>query len=206
MRDFNRVSLTGVGTVIVTQSNEESLTVEAEVDIVPYIKTEVRAGTLVLGFTDKAKEPGFHVSGPIKFYLKMKEIVGLDIFGIGEIRLPSLETNELEIVVGLGGSVSIGSLTAEKLLVQLVGRANVDVEGEVVEQDIRLAGGAYNGAKLQSQATSVDVKDLGSAAVFATETLDVRISGGGSVDYYGHPRVAQNVTGRGTLNSLGEPQ
>lgn len=203
--DFDRVSLTGAGKVIVTQGKKESLTVEAERNILPYIKTEVQGGTLILGFTDQANKPGFHINGPIKFYVNMEQVVGLDISGIGDIHVPSLDTNQLVIVVGMGGTVSIGSLAAEELSVRLAGRARVEVAGQVVEQNILLAGGAYHGAKLESQATTVEVKGLGNATVWATDTLDVQISGGGNVEYYGSPHTTQRVTGRGKLDSLGEP-
>jgi hypothetical protein len=46
-------------------------------------------------------------------------------------------------------------------------------------------------------ALAIEVKGIGNATVWATDALDVRISGGGSVDSYGHPRVTQKVTGRG---------
>jgi hypothetical protein len=40
--------------------------------------------------------------------------------------------------------------------------------------------------------------------IWATDSLDVQISGGGSVQYYGKPHVTQQVTGRGKLSHLGE--
>ncbi len=204
--DFNRVSLTGPGKVIVTQGDEESLTVQAERNVMPYIETKVQDGTLILGLTDEANEPGFYISGPIKFYLNVKEIVGLEISGIGDIHAPSLDTNRLEIVVGMSGNVSVGSLTAEELVVRLAGRASVEVAGQVVEQNILVAGGDYRGAELESQTAYAKVKSIGNATIWATDALDVWISGGGSVEYYGNPRVIQRVTGRAQLYSLGEPE
>ena len=45
---FDRVSLSGSGEVIITQSGEESLSVETDDNIMQYVKTEVRGGTLYL--------------------------------------------------------------------------------------------------------------------------------------------------------------
>jgi hypothetical protein len=204
--DFNRVSLTGAGQVFITQGDEESLTVQAERDIMPYIKTQVRDRMLILGFTDEANTPGFQVTGPIKFYLNIKEIAGLEISGIGDVHVPSLDTNRLEIAVGIGGNVNIGSLTAGELMVRLAGRASVEVAGQVVDQNLFLAGGDYRGGELESQTTYAEVKSIGNATVWATDALDVWISGGGSVEYYGSPHVTQRVTGRAQLYSLGEPE
>src|SRR5512146_347376 len=45
---FSRVSLRGTGELILSQGNEEALTVEADDNILPYIKTEVRGDELIL--------------------------------------------------------------------------------------------------------------------------------------------------------------
>jgi len=45
---------------------------------------------------------------------------------------------------------------------------------------------------------------LGSATVWATEYLNVNISGAGSVNYAGSPRVDSDVSGLGSLKKIGE--
>ena len=49
---FDRVALSGFGEVIITQGDKESLTVETDDNLMRYIETKVRGGTLELGFTD----------------------------------------------------------------------------------------------------------------------------------------------------------
>jgi len=199
---FDRVSLIGAGRVVVTQGDEESLTVEAQGNIMPYIETEVRDGTLILGFTNEAKHKESRVTKPIKFYVSVKELVGLDAADPGTIHVPSLQTSHLEV---MGGNVSIDWLTAEELVVRLAGRASVEVAGQVVEQSIYLAGGDYRAAKLESQAATVEVRGIGNATVWATDALDAQIYGGGNVKYCGNPRITRKVTGRAKLSRLGEP-
>ena len=201
--DFNSVSFTGPGKVIVTQADKESLTVEAEDNVMQYIKAEVKDGTLILGLTDEAMRKGFQFTKPIRFYLNIEEVVGLENAGPGDIQVLSLHANQLEIVVDWGGNVSVESLTAEELVVRLAGRASVEVAGQVGAQQVTLEGGAYRAAKLESQAAIVQVRNIGQATIWVTDSLDVQISGG-SVEYYGSPHVIQNVTGRGKLSHLGE--
>jgi hypothetical protein len=169
-----------------------------------YIKTEITDGTHIPGFTDQAMRQGFQLTKPIKFYLDIADVVGLENAGPGGIEVLSLDTKRLEIVVNLGGNVSVESLTAEELVVRLAGRASVEAAGQVGAQQVTLEGGAYRAAKLESQAAIVQVRNIGQATLWATDSLDVRISGG-SVEYYGNPHVTQNVTGRGKLSHLGEP-
>ena len=202
--DFNRVSLTGVGEVIITQGEEESLTVEADDNLMRYIKTEVKFGTLILGFTDEVKNKNIRPSEQIKFNLSVKDISGLDISGAGDVNAASLDTDRLEIVVGGAADVSISSLTAEGLVVHLNGAGNVELAGQVAQQNVEINGfGAYHAAKLESQTAIVEVNGAGSATLWATDTLDVRIPGAGSVAYYGSPSVTKKITGVGMIISRG---
>ena len=202
--NFNRVSLTGVGEVIITQGEEESLTVRADDNIMRYIKTEVENGTLILGFTDQVKNKHIRPSKRIEFTLSVKDVTGLDISGAGDVNVASLDTDRLEIVVGGAGDVSISSLTAEELVVHLNGAGNVELAGQVTEQNVEINGfGAYQAAKLESQTAMVAVNGAGSATLWATDTLDVRIPGAGNVTYYGNPSVTKKITGVGTIISRG---
>jgi hypothetical protein len=44
---------------------------------------------------------------------------------------------------------------------------------------------------------------VGKAIVWAVDELDISLSGVGSVEYYGKPRVKQNVSGIGHVKSKG---
>jgi hypothetical protein len=124
--DFNRVSLIGVGDVIITQGEEESLTVGADDNLMQYIKTEVKNGTLILGFTDEVKSESVKPSEAIRFNLSVKEIAELHIGSSGYIRAASLDTDRLEIVIGEAADVNIGSLTAEELVLRIGGVGNAE--------------------------------------------------------------------------------
>ena len=56
---FDRIVVTGAGTVIITQGGSESLTIETDDNLMEYIETEVSGNTLEIGFTrDTAFSPG----------------------------------------------------------------------------------------------------------------------------------------------------
>jgi hypothetical protein len=46
VQNFDRIQLTGAGDVFITQEGVELVIVEADDNLLPYIETEVRAGTL----------------------------------------------------------------------------------------------------------------------------------------------------------------
>ena len=51
---------------------------------------------------------------------------------------------------------------------------------------------------------SAQISGLGSATVWATETLDASISGAGNIEYYGDPQVTKQVSGLGNVEGKGE--
>jgi hypothetical protein len=64
--------------------------------------------------------------------------------------------------------------------------------------------GSYKGSNLRSASTRVVLSGLGSAAVWATDTLNATLSGLGSVDYYGQPQVTKTVSGLGNVSHKGD--
>lgn len=223
---FDRLSLVGAGDVIITQGEDESLTVEADGNLLPYLMSEVQNGKLVLGFTDAAKRKNVRPSKEITFHLRVKELRGIDLLGAGDIILGSVDVERLEILLaGAGdieasavdadrlevllagaGDVRIDSLHAEALVIHLDGAGDVEVAGGVAEQGVFVNGaGNYRAGELESQTTTVEVNGVGDAIVWATDTLDVRINGPSTVEYYGSPQVTKHIDMVGRLVGLGNP-
>lgn len=220
VKHFNHVSLIGVGDVIITQGDEESLTVKADDNLMPYIKTEVENGTLVLDFIDKVKHKNIKPSRPIQYHLSLRTLTGLNVVGVGNINASPLDTDRLDILLtGVGnvtlsslvtdhleiiltgvGDIDIDALATQGLAIHLNGTGSVELAGQAEEQSVFLNGmGDYRAAELESRTTSVEVNGVGNAAVWATETLDVRITGPSTVEYYGDPQVTQNISIVGRL-------
>jgi hypothetical protein len=167
-----------------------------------YIKTEVKNGTLVLGFTAEVRNKRVRPTQGIKFNLSVREVASLELSGAGDIDAPTLKVDDLEILLSGAGDVSVGSLAAEELVVRLDGAGNVELAGQVLEQDVRINGaGNYRAAELESQRATVIVSGAGDATVWATDTLDVRIPGVGGVEYHGNPRVTHKLSGLGRLTA-----
>jgi hypothetical protein len=57
---------------------------------------------------------------------------------------------------------------------------------------------------LGTSSTTVDINGLGNATVWATETLDISIDGGGNLRYYGLPQITQDINGFSDIDNLGE--
>jgi hypothetical protein len=204
--DVCRVSLVSAGRVILTQGQEESLKVESDENLLPYIAAVARGGTLALGFTKAAL--GLRIRPTVlRYHLTLETIAALRLAGVGDIRAPSLDVGALEIDLSGAGDVAIASLHADKLAVCLDGLGNVELGGQATEQEVRISGsGTYHAGELESEAVDAMVSGMGDATVWATRTLRIRIPGDGSVKYYGRPEVRSRVGSLGQVISLGEPK
>lgn len=205
MSSFDQIDFSTIGELTITQGDRESLTIEAESNVMSRIKTSVRGGTLYIEM-----KRGFpwvwsvKPTKPIKYDLTVKELTTLDLSGLGNVYAGAIDTDRLDLDMSGGGKVIIRSLTAETLEVEHTGVGKCELSGQVKRQEVHLTGaGEYDPADLESETANVEVTAVGKATVWATETLDIELSGVGNVSYYGNPRVTQNVTGLGNARSRG---
>jgi len=168
--NFDHVAMTGVGEVFITQGEEESLTIEADDNIMPYLQAEESSGKLTIGFKE-GKSIRFIIptrQPTIKFTLVVKDLTKLDLSGLGNIKMPSLETSQLDFLLNGAGNVSIDSRKTGHLSVMINGLGNVTLAGEATEQDITInGGGSYHAGDLQSQKATVDASGLGKTTLLS---------------------------------------
>ena len=75
-----------------------------------------------------------------------------------------------------------------KLEVEISSAGKVKLTGRVRDQALDISSGAhYEGFKMISERTLVDISSGGLAQVYAKEKLDVQASSGGSVEFQGSP-------------------
>lgn len=199
---FDRIDMSGYGEVIITQGNEESMTIETDDNLMEYIESDVRNNTLYLEFTDNTiPDP----SDTIIYRLNVINLGALELSGAGSFQVKSLDTPNLEITIDGAGKIKLDSLSTDEVSVQVSGAGDINLAGEVSKQDIRIKGaGDYSAPDLQSDQATVQIDGLGKVVVWATDSLSVKIDGAGKVDYYGSPSVTQDIDGGGNVSSLGE--
>lgn len=196
---FRKVHLSGVGNVIITQGEAESLTIEADDNIVPIIETDVSGDELNIGFK---RGYTFTPSATIKFHLTVVDLEEISLSGAGNIDCEDFETEILQFDVSGAGDLDF-DLNAERVEVVVSGAGNIVLSGKVDSQEIEIDGaGKYNGEDLESRECVITVSGAGSATVNASELLDVEINGVGNVYYTGSPTVKQDISGLGKIRSL----
>lgn len=177
VRDFTGVVLAGIGELTIEQTGTESLTIQAEDNILPLLTSDVSSGTLRLGTRSNTS---ITTTEPIIYRLTVKDLDSLTVSGSGDATALDLQTGAFTVDVSGSGNVTVG--------------------GTATTQDVSISGsGTYTAEDLASNAAEVTISGSGNAVVRVSETLDATISGSGSVAYIGDPAVSQRVSGSGTI-------
>lgn len=200
VRDFNRLSFSGIGKIIIEQSDKESLKVEAEKNILEVINVAANGSRLDIGL--KRGYINIIPTKDIIFHLTVVDLQKIDLTGVGSLTCENLETERLSIDSSGLGNINMG-LIAEDLEIKISGAGKIVMSGEVDVQEIDISGvGTYNGRDLVSKDCEIEISGAGRAVVNVTQALDVRMSGVGNVEYIGNPSVTKNISGvGGTIKS-----
>lgn len=174
---FDSVAVEGVGELYVEPTGTESLTIEAEDNILPLLRSRVLDGELVLDL-----EPGTGISTtePIIYRLTVAGLNSISASGSPE--------------------VDARGIVGDELTVSSSGTSKVRMTGNVTDLRLHASGtSSFSGRQLQSQNAAVEVSGSAEVLVNATDALSVEVSGTADVRYVGSPRVSEQVSGLGSV-------
>jgi hypothetical protein len=199
---FTKVQLDGIGTLNITMGDTESLTVEADTNLLPHIITEVSGDTLIIRMQERVIP--INMITDVTYTLNAKSLDSVKLSGLGDINVSPLQTDTMTVTQDGAGNITLDQLTADRLDATMSGLGSMTVSGKVTQQNVTLSGaGSYQAGDLESESATVELSGLGSATVWVTGSLDAELSGAGNLEYYGNPQVTQNDSGLGNINSLG---
>lgn len=204
---FSALMFRGMGKIDLIQGDHEELVIEAQPEILARIKTEVRDGTLHIDYDEDWKDwTGIRtLSGDkIIFKLMMREVNAISVSGVGSLDTPRLEAGSLSLAITGPGLLTVGTLKTSFLTVNLSGVGAIDLAGHTDELNVSLSGaGSFKAARLEAGKASVRLSGVGTATIWARDTLEASISGAGVIEYYGNPQITRSNTGLGVLKFMG---
>jgi Putative auto-transporter adhesin, head GIN domain len=175
--DFTEIVLGGSGRVLVEVTGTESLTIEAEDNIIPLLETTVSDGRLRLD-TTRSISP----TTEVLYTITAANLDGLAVSGSGVVEAEAIDGSDFRVDISGSGDVAVeGTLS---------GVLSVSISGS----------GEFDGEALTAPDGEVDVSGSGHSVVNVTDTLDVSVSGSGDVEYLGQPSVDSDVSGSGTVS------
>lgn len=212
---FSNIQFSDFGTLILIQGDQETLTVEADDDLLPELITEVRGDTLSLGLgEDWVNRIGKMISSV--FYNKDRHVIytltcidleKISISGNCKLKCDALKVENLNLKVSGLGDLVLKKIDCDSLEVSISGRGEFSAAGKAEHQHIRISGsGEYQAPDLASQTVRIVISGQGNATVRVEESLDITISGLGQVNYFGRPKLRQVISGLGKSKRLNEEE
>ena len=216
------VNLATSGRLFIEVGDAESLRVQAEDNLVPYIKTEVRGGTLNI---QAERNRNFQFTRPVEFYLTVKNLNSIMISSSGDVQAPNLKADHFSVIISSSGNLRMGDLQAEEVAVNIsssgdvsmgvVNASRLDVHisssgdlsisgGEVKQQNIILnSSGDYSARNLASDEAVASLNSSGDATIRVRNQLTANLNSSGDLRYLGSPLVNLNKNSSGDVVRLG---
>jgi hypothetical protein len=174
--DFTRMAAEG-GFDIRWSTGQPALSVTADQNLLPHIRTEVTAGKLRI-YSDTQL-------APTKDVALIVSSSGLD---------------DVDLVGAIHFTAT--GITGGELNISTTGAVNVDASGTVTRLTARMTGASQlQASDLIARTAVITATGAATANVNVTESLNASISGAGSLTYSGNPpHLDQHVTGAGSIH------
>ena len=191
--DFDRIYLSGAGTVRLSQDGESTVKAKGSTHTLDQLIVDASDGTLFIESHDGDPDD-------LILYLSVGELRELVSNGGSIVLADSLKVGDLTLEGKGAGSFRIQHLEADKLQVSGYGATEFLLSGRVNRHVIDLAGsGDYHAGNLVSKSIEASVSGVANVSLSVVELLDIHISGAAHVRYVGSPFVSQKVSGAGSI-------
>jgi len=122
LASFNALDVEYVGEIAVRSQGQESFTISGDDNIIPFITTEVKNGTLFIRGTK-----GYSPQQKLQIVVSIPDVKRFVFDGVGEANLSNIKNDRLEIVVTGVGNFSASDKTKE-VDITLSSVGNVDAK------------------------------------------------------------------------------
>lgn len=169
---FEEIEANGAVNAEITVGSAFTVTVEADDNLLQYIKTEVSGSSLKI-FTEGKISPKTKISVKIS----MPELKGLDINGASTVTAANIKSDSLEIKANGASKVKISGETKD-LNANANGASTIDAES------------------LKAEDADADSNGASTVIVSASNDLKAEASGASTIYYSGEPKnIKQNSSG-----------
>jgi hypothetical protein len=176
IKGFKGVDVSGIFQVEITAQKEFAVEVEADDNLVPLIKTEVRGGVLHIETSRRiSTESG------LKIRISAPDIDSIEASGVSKVNLANLKNNEIRVNTSGASKVNVTGETA-KVSIEVSGASSIDAEN------------------LKAEAADVNASGASHVSVFAAGELHSDASGASKIVYSGSPKtIEKNSSGASSI-------
>jgi len=205
--EFSKIDFKGAGEVFIETSENYSLNIEGDQELVEIVKTEVHDDVLIITFqSDETGWKGLMGIGEesrLRYFITVKSLDEIKLDGAGSIHSDKLEGESLKVHHTGLGKILFKELQYQNLDVELGGLGEIEIEGEVQKQAVYISGaGFYKADRLKSQEADINLTGAGTSQVWVETKLIASLTGAGSIKYKGAPILEESKTGLGNIGPI----
>jgi len=199
--NFTSLASQGSMNVQISYGNSNSVIVEADENLLPYIETTVEDGRLIIR---SKKNVNLKTKSRMNVYVSMTKINSLKLSGSGNISGDGAFTNDSKTDMAVSGSGNL-TLTFDKfkdLDLAIAGSGNIDLKGNGTNSiSAQISGsGNIDCSNINSNDVDAKISGSGNVKVYASNSIDAKISGSGNVFYKGNAtKINSKVAGSGKV-------
>jgi len=177
IEDFRAIDVSGVFVVELVAQKDFSVQVEADDNVLQYIKTEVDDGVLEISTTRKIKS-----SSGLKVRISAPDIEKIEASGATKVSVADLKNTGLEVDTSGASKVSLKG-ESEKFVVDVSGASNIDA------------------GELKAKAATVSASGASQVNLYVTDSLRSKASGASKIVYSGGASdVVTKTSGAGSIS------
>jgi Putative auto-transporter adhesin, head GIN domain len=195
--DFDGITVWGSFEVEVKTGPATSVVVEADDNIIKYIKTSVSGNTLKIRTEDLHNYSNVHM----KIYITTPSLNNVKTSASAEVEVKDILTGNNKLSFRASSSSSISAeVNAPEIEADVSSSATITLSGKTKTFKAEASSSAEIKAfDLLSENTTANVSSSASIQVFASIGLNAKASSSGSVDYKGAAAVNKSISSSGSV-------
>ncbi|MEO6728444.1 MAG: head GIN domain-containing protein [Candidatus Dojkabacteria bacterium] len=203
---FTKINVSDKINLNITQgTSDENLDLKAEDNIIKQIKTEVNGDTLNISFAKTVL--GLNIIDSTKevtINLNYKDLQEISLSGNSILKSSNKVRSDKLKLTQSGNSSSTIELFVNSLISNTSGLSTSFLTGSAISQEVNISGsGKYIANDLDSKDVKISLSGDGNVKIRADESLDINVSGSGSLEYSGNPKkLTQNISGTGSAKQI----
>ena len=194
--DFTGIKAGDAFKVLISQSDVNSVKIDAPDNVQAQIKTYVVGGVLIITADGNIK-----TDKPVKISIGVKSLASLDVTGSGEVKSENqLTADKISIKSNGAGDVQL-ELKANEITAMVSGAGDVSLKGtaKLLQADVSGAGD-LKATNLEVDKAKVKASGAGDVKINVKQSIDADLSGAGSIIYKGNPTERNvNIAGAGSV-------
>ncbi|MGB3607411.1 head GIN domain-containing protein [Psychroserpens sp.] len=200
--DYDAVSCAGSFDYTLVAGTEGQITLEGESNLLQYIITEVKNGTLYIK-TENNKNISSSRNKTIKVTIPFKELDRVSLSGSGDLwNEDQITATNFEVSLSGSGDVVL-HVQSKNLSGSITGSGDLTLKGETTNLEAKITGsGDLHAFELDTIDTAISVTGSGDAKVVCNGQFKARVTGSGDIEYKGNPtNTDSKVSGSGSIQN-----